>query len=267
MKKMIAALVVVTAMLLNVPAFAGEAEAKTDVGLNVELQYATAYVFRGLNLFDTSDQMAQNMLLAPAINWSIFDTGLVLGYWSAWQLNGDNKSYNVDAGVGHEQDLILSYNVGLGETMALGAGLVYYFYPFADKDTAGTSVPSYLEPYVDFKFSFILDLGAKVAYYYGVQDAIEMYRYLYLSPYIGKSFDLLDIVGLGFKVSYGYKLWNDSDMEDNTHDVTLTVDAPIKLGKMFYVIPHVDAAWTNLPLVDFKDEYVIFGGVTAGVNF
>ena len=62
---------------------AQEIEASTDtgggVGINFDVGFATAYVFRGLNIFMDDDQRDQNMLISPGITWSIFDTGLGVG--------------------------------------------------------------------------------------------------------------------------------------------------------------------------------------------
>jgi len=55
------------------------AEPEEDEGacVNIELLYATSYVFRGLNQFQYASQLDPNMLLAPGISWSIADAGHV----------------------------------------------------------------------------------------------------------------------------------------------------------------------------------------------
>ncbi|MBU1238084.1 hypothetical protein KJ865_00110, partial [Myxococcota bacterium] len=82
---------------------------ESSLGLNAELQVSSAYVFRGLNVFQKTSQMNQNMLLAPGVTWSVFETGITIGYWGAYQLTGDNRSLNTDVGLNLEQDLYVTY--------------------------------------------------------------------------------------------------------------------------------------------------------------
>ena len=88
--ELIRASALISALSLSLPAVATEAEelddgaateetARESIGLNLDLGFATAYVFRGANVFQEDGQMNQNMLIAPGITWSIFDTGLSIG--------------------------------------------------------------------------------------------------------------------------------------------------------------------------------------------
>ncbi|HVZ34176.1 MAG TPA: hypothetical protein VG963_17235, partial [Polyangiaceae bacterium] len=61
--------------------------------LNVDVEAASAYVWRGINMFGTK-QNTQDFSVFPSITASL--GGLSLGYWGAYQLSGDNKSDLVD---------------------------------------------------------------------------------------------------------------------------------------------------------------------------
>ncbi|HUT76835.1 MAG TPA: TorF family putative porin [Polyangia bacterium] len=269
------------------PDEATEEEIDSGRGLNFDLGFATAYVFRGVNVFSDGDQLDPHMLLAPGIRWSIFDTGLWLGYWGAFQLNGDNLSDNIDAGVGIEQDLLLGWDRDLGEAATVSLFLYWYFYPAADKATAGAKVPSYMDPGMALTVRPGVDLAVGISYFAAVQDALSDYRYLYLNPSIGKDFELNERVGLEAKLGYGVKLYHrDSALRDNRHDVQLTVAVPIDIGSGWYLTPGLGAAWTDLagepPVVPqqqvvpdpatvrgrpgSRNGYVVWGGLNVGVE-
>ncbi len=67
-------------------------------GINLDFGFASAYLFRGINMFQNNGQMNQHTLLAPSITWQVFDTGLSIGYIGVYQLNGGNTSKLIDAG-------------------------------------------------------------------------------------------------------------------------------------------------------------------------
>ena len=279
--ELIGASAVASALLFSLPGAAQEAAdessdstaseeaGRESIGLNLDLGYATAYVFRGANVFQEDGQMNQNMLLAPGITWSIFDTGLSIGYWGAFQISGDNIGANIDGALGVEQDLFLAYELSLPHDLGLSFGLVYYFYPAADENVAGASVPSYLEPGVGFGYFGVLDVGINIAYFLGLQDepGIRGISYLYINPYVGKSFDLDEHVGLVLGLGYGFKLFKEgNDGAANVHDVTLTIGVPIRPTEIFYITPGVNLAWTNIPSEDFGGELVFWGGLNVGVD-
>jgi hypothetical protein len=264
----------------------GEDEA-SGIGLNLDLGFATAYVFRGLNVFADGDQLDPHLLLAPGITWSVFDTGLWLGYWGAFQLNGGNLSDNIDAGVGVEQDLLLGWDRDLGEAATVSLFLYWYFYPAAEEEAAGAAVPSYLDPGAMLTVHPGVDISLSVSYFAAVQDALSDYRYLYLNPALGKDLELHERVGFEARLSYGVKLYHrDSALHDNRHDVQLTLGLPIDLGAGWYVTPGFGVAWTDLagepPVIPQqqlvpdattarqrpgnRSGWVVWGGLNLGVD-
>jgi hypothetical protein len=247
-----------------------EAETEKSVAFDVGVGISSAYVWRGYNLFQDTKQMDQNAMVSPALTLSLPATGLSFGYWGAYQLNGENKSVLVDAGVGAEQDLILGYERALSEQLTLSLGLTYYFYPMADEEIAGTSMPSYIEPAAGITYATFADLGLNLAYFHGLQEEIKGTRHLYISPSLSKSFEIGASAAVEPSLSFGYKIFNDSEIKDNVYDVLLSVGVPIEAGS-FSVTPSVNAAWTNLSDVPvgngteekrgFGDEYVVWGGL------
>lgn len=247
-----------------------ETEPEKSVALDTGVGISSAYVWRGYNLFQDTKAMDQNAMVSPALTLSFPATGLSLGYWGAYQLNGENKSALVDAGVGAEQDLILGYERALNQ-LTLSLRLTYYFYPMADEEIAGTRLPSYLEPSAGFSYSLFADLGFNLAYFHGLQEEIKSTRHLYISPSLSKSFEIGATVAVEPALSFGYKIFNDSEIKDNVYDVLLGVGVPIQATGSFLLTPSVNAAWTNLsdvPLGNgteekrgFGDEYVVWGGL------
>lgn len=245
-------------------------EEPEPLGLTLDLGFASAYNFRGLNMFQSSSQWNQNAFLAPSVTWAVGDSGLSLGYWGAFQVVGPNIGSVVDAGIGAEQDLIISYSRPLSEGLSAGAGFTAYLYPFADAAVAGTRLPTYLEPALFATLTSKVDLGMRVAYYHGVQSAVSAYRYVYLNPTAGKTFALAERVSLAVSGSLGYKLFTDRSTEvsqANRVDLLFSVGAPIDVVGGFYLKPSVSWAWTDLPDRSARNEMLVYGGVNAGVGF
>lgn len=239
--------------------------------LNVDVALSSVYVFRGLNMFQKSSQWDQNAFVAPSLTWNVPGTGgLTLNYWGAYQIVGSNIKDKLDAGTGAENDLTASWGHKLSDKLTAGPGLTAYVYPAASKDVAGTSVPLYLEPFVFASFATAADLGLKVTYMHGVQEAVSAYRYVYFNPTVGKTVQLSKRLSLNPTASFGYKLFTDRSTvvsEANTIDVLLGVALPVALTDAVYVKPNAGWAWTNLPGVSTGKEMVAFGGVSFGANY
>jgi hypothetical protein len=250
------------------PAAEAPEEEEAGGGVNLDLGFATHYVFRGLNLFMEDEQLDPHMLLAPGATWSVGDTGLSLGWWAAFQLNGNVRD-NIDAGAGLEQDAFAAYEFGLTDAVSLGIQLYAYMYPFADEAAAGTDgAPVWLEPGAWVTWSGAVDLGLTVTYMAGVQETLADYRYLYLSPSIGRSLELADALSLELAGSFGSKLWSGagSKLQDNTFDVTVKAALPWYATDAFYVAPGVGVAWTNLAGLGCGGEIVVWGALNVGVD-
>jgi hypothetical protein len=240
---------------------AGEpAGEETEIGLNVEVEVASAYVFRGFNVFGDA-QLAQRASVFPSVTVS---AGPISGgFWGAHQLSGDNALQKVYEGFGAENDLWLSYEGSRGE-LGYSALLLYYVFPFADEATAGAAVPMYLEPGVGVSYSTAVDVGLDVSYFRGLQDATVSLSYLYIHPSVSKEISLPGDRTLSLGGAFGYKLWtNDPEAKDNTYDVQLDVKMTIPFGNA-YVAPAAHVAWTNLAALGLGDEIIVWAGVHLG---
>ena len=245
-------------------------EEKKPVGVNVDVGLASIYNFRGYNVFqDEGGQMEQNALFAPSVTWSIFDTGLYIGYWGAFQLSGDNKTEMVDVGLGHEQDLYIGYDLGLADDLVtLSFALTYFFYPFADEDAAGAANPSIIEPLVGISIATVIDIGLNISYFHAIQDGIAGLRHAYFNFSLGKSFSFNKYVGMDLGMGLGIKAWaNDDSPEDNIFDLHFDWGVPIQITDQLYVSPALSLAWTDLDDVGAGDEYMIYGSMNIGADF
>jgi hypothetical protein len=237
------------------------------VGVNIDLGLAGIYSFRGLNVFQSSSPMDQNALFAPSVTWSIFDTGLSLGYWGGYQATGDNIPQLIDAGLGAEQDFAVGYSADLPDDLSLSGSVVLYLYPFADAAAAGATAPAYLEPGVCLSWSDVVTLSLGLSYMAGLQDALAGSRYLYVNPSVSYSLPFGSAFSFDFSAGFGYKLFNHPDeTTNNVFDVLLGIAAPIALPSGFYLAPSLNLAWTNLDGRSVGDEFSFWGGVNVGVD-
>ncbi len=241
------------------------AQEEPSLGLSADVGLSTAYLFRGLNVFQKDGQMDQHMLLAPSLTYSVAGTAFQVGYWGAFQLNGDNASVNVDAGLGAEQDIFLAYSHAIAENLTLAETLTFYYYPLAKEDIAGTDHALFVEPMLSLTWASVVDVSMRIAYMHGVQDALKMGRYTYLSPTVSKTIEVssgIGIVGTGFA---GYKLFNEDGVESNVWDAGATIAVAVDLPAGLYVKPSVSLVWTNLESKDVGEELGFCGAVNVGM--
>jgi hypothetical protein len=234
--------------------------------LNVDIEAASAYVWRGLNLFGEK-QTTQTMALFPSVT-AVFGP-VSVGYWGAYQLTGDNKTFVVDNGVGAESDFIVAYNGTMAEAFAYSARLTAYVYPFADEAVAGVAAPVYLEPGVALTYASAADLGLYVCYYRGLQDATKDYSFVYFNPTIGKTLPISGSSTLAMSLSAGYKIhtgdYLGSSEENDQFDVAANLGATIPLADA-YITPQVHAAYLTKKDTDFGDEFIAWAGTHLGYN-
>jgi hypothetical protein len=236
--------------------------------LNVDVEAASAYVWRGINMFGV-DQNSQVFSVFPSITATL--GAVSLGYWGAFQLSGDNKSALVDSGVGGQNNLILKYSGWIDEDLAYSASLTYWLYPFADEEVAGTSTPMYLEPGAGISYLAGADLGLYVGYYRGLQSVTEPASFLYINPSIGKTFPVSADLGVAVGLSAGYKVFtNDPPAEDRVLDLALNLSMAIPVSDM-YITPQLHAAYATrdedvVPDPEFSDSFIAWFGVHVGYN-
>lgn len=220
-----------------------------DSGVNVEVFLASAYVFRGYNVFQDLSQHDRHGVFSPTLVWKIFNTGLWLGYTGYYQTNGDNLGYNIDAGLGHEQDLFLGWTYSLTQTFTLEAYFAYYFYPFTFEELTGVKNPSYLEPAlgISWERSNGPRLSLNLAYYLAVQERLEDQRYFFICPSIGKVFESDRAITLSLGAEFGYKMFRDPGVvRDNMFHAQIDTGFPIEVGKWIVITPAAHLTWTFL---------------------
>jgi hypothetical protein len=251
------------------------------IGLITGLGIYTIFNFRGMNLFKEDSQQDHNAIVAPSIVWLIFNSGLYLGYWGGYQLTGDNKADLVRFGVGNAQLVFLGYNLGLLDRLiALNFQFNCYFWPFADEEAAGTSVPTSIEPVAGITLSTVLDVGFNITYFHGIQSEpmIEGLRHVYFQLFAEKKTAFNERFGMDFKFSFGAKAWIDHP-DANRFDLLFSWSLPINLTERLYIKPGVNLAWTDLDeVVDPNDptmtreatggdEYMVYGTIDIGAMF
>ncbi len=237
------------------------------VGVVLDLGVASLYAFRGLNLFKHAGQNEANALFAPAITWAIGETGMSLGYVGAYQWTGSNRSALVEAGIGHEQDLIVGYTRALSARVSGNASLTYYAYPFAKKSVAGTALPSYLEPGVSASYAGDVDVGLALSFFAGVQEALAASRYAYVRPSVGKTISVTSAVDVALLGGLGVKLYPAArPTNDNMVDLALDLQVRFKAGDRAYVAPAVHYGWTNLAGLGVADEQMVWGSLNTGLS-
>jgi hypothetical protein len=245
--------------------------------INLDVEAASAYVWRGINLYGES-QNTQNFAVFPSLTVAL--GGFRIGYFGGFQLTGDNKSQVVDQGTGAEQDLILKYSGSISDSLTYSAGLVYWLYPFADKDVANTDLPMFIEPGVGATYATApVDLGLYVGYYRALQDVNEAGSFVYISPSLSKSLPLTGDISLALGLSAGFKGYTNllsGQDGDRIFDLTLNVGATLPFSDM-YVTPQLHAAFaTRVADLDpvapgdqgpeFSDQFVAWAGVHVGYD-
>jgi hypothetical protein len=242
--------------------------ATPDKLLNIDVEGASAYVWRGINKFG-ENQNTQAFSVFPSVTATL--GAVSLGYWGAFQLSGDNKSALVDSGIGGENDFVLKYSRSLDDDLAVSAMLTYWLYPFADEDVAGTATPMYLEPGAGISYLAGADLGLYVGYYRGLQSVTEPASFLYINPSIGKTFPVGGDIRLALGASAGYKVFtNDPPAKDRAFDLALNVSAAIPFSDM-YITPQLHAAYVTrddavVPDATFSDSFIAWVGVHVGYD-
>jgi hypothetical protein len=236
--------------------------------LNIDVEGASAYVWRGINMFGVN-QNTQALSVFPSL--TLTSGALSLGYWGAFQLSGDNKSALVDSGVGGQNNFSLKYS-GWGEDgLAYSAMVTYWVYPFADEEVAGTATPMYIEPGAGISYLVGADLGLYVGYYRGLQAVTEGASFLYINPSIGKTFPLSDDLGIALSLSGGYKIFtNDPQTEDRALDLALNASVAIPFDDT-YITPQLHAAYATrddaaVPDAEFSDSFIAWAGVHVGFD-
>lgn len=245
---------------------------KPSAELDVSVEYASSYVFRGLNLFRNEDQGEHKGVLIPRVSWTAEGGSLSLGYLSAYQLNGDNIQENVRAGVGRAQILYADYGIRVSPHWLVTPEVSVIAYPWAKP------AEWFSEASTEARTHFVFDVAMNVGYLFAVQRHPSPSNQLYLSLRASKSVPLLKDLSFDFGLGAGVKFLRPEDAsKDNQVDVLLSEGFSYSLGDAAYIGIHFAFAWTNLgPRQDpetlsiirpgFIDELVPFWSLVIGAE-
>jgi hypothetical protein len=257
---------------------ADESEPPGQPELEFSMEYASAYVFRGYNVFQVEHQNEQRWVQRPRFIWAPPGTNLSIGYAAANQLTGDNLVDNVAAGVGAEQALFAEYDFTPKARLGLSTELAVIAFPWANPNVAETTVPLFVSISTELRYLHSLYLYA--GYLRGVRQGPFGEDHLYLNPSVEKRFDLGPRFELELQVGAGIKVFQlDVGMiRDNMFDVLANATLYYALSDILYVAAKLGWAWTNLTpggnleanqrmRHGFSDEYVPFWAVIVGAEF
>jgi hypothetical protein len=237
------------------------------LGVEIDLGVASIYAYRGINVYKAQDQSEANALFSPSITWTIGETGVSLGYVGVYQMTGANRSALVDSGVGHEQNLALSYARSFSDRITGAASLTYTAFPFAKASVAGTTLPSYLEVGVGASYAGPVDVALSLSYLAGVQEVLAESRHAYARPSVAKTIEIASGVELSLAGGAGFKLYTtERDTTDNVVDISLDAKVRLRVGDRAYVSPAVHYGWTNLDDLAFADEQMVWGSLNTGLS-
>ncbi len=230
-------------------------EEESSVAINIDVEASSAYVWRGASVWGPA-QGDQAFTVFPGLSATFAD--VTLGYWSAYQLSGDNAGDNVDNALGAEQDLYAGYDGAIGDDMSYSIYATYYFYPMA------TDYAHFIEPALGFGYSTAVDLGLGLSYFKGIDDAADGLSHIYINPSVGKDIPLTDELALSLGASFGYKILTHelAEQGNNDIDVGLNASMAIPLGDM-YIAPGLHGAWSNW---ETGTQVNVWGGVNVGYD-
>jgi hypothetical protein len=245
-----------------------------DREFEVGLEYASAYVFRGENVFKEQAQSEQKMVALPRFVWTPPDAGLSLGYSSAWQISGDNIGRNIDDGTGAEQDLFIDYDIKVVRHFTISTELTMWAYP------AARSFPLFFEGSAEANYTGPIEVGFYVGYLFSARPGPLSEDHLYLSPHVEKTFALTDGLDLTTRVSAGWKLFKlkPFPLQSYSFDVLATETLSYSVNDTLTLGAKVGLAWANLEPqadpdtgeiehFDFGDGLVAFVGLSVDLEF
>jgi hypothetical protein len=250
----------------------GERRESCPSTLESSLTFASAYVYRGYNVFQAQRQDEQNWVARPRIIWTDSGERLSIGYTAVYQLNGDNLWENVAAGVGSDQIVFADYDFTPLPRIVVSPELGIYLYPQA------RDMPLLVEASAEGWYLGPVEVGLFAGYLAAIRPGPLSENYFYLSPRISKSLRLTRRMEFELGLTAGVKLFRQStDSNANTFDVLVTEILRYDLSDVLYVSAKMAMAWTNLePREDpstgrtfepgFIDELAPFWGFTFGVE-
>jgi hypothetical protein len=231
-------------------------------GLTAELEWESAYNWRGVNSFQEDSQRDSNGLVGGTLLWQVPGTGLWAYGWTAWQVNGSNRRALIDEGTGAELAAYAGYDFDLGADWGLTPSAGVYAFPWAEARTW-----TYLDAGIEATGSAFLDVSLYAGLFRGLQEELAEDRYGYFRLQAGKETEAAPGFTLKGEAALGVKWFEKARVRtENVFDVLVNVEARLQLGGGFYASPGVRFAWTNLRGVRFRDERFVWAGLIVGLK-
>ena len=249
------------------PAEAEEEDEEPEREFQFGLDYASAYVFRGDNVFKEHDQSEQNMVAQPRFLWMPPGTHFSAGYAGAYQLSGGNLRSNLDDGVGAEQDLFVDYDIKPARQWTIATEIAMVAYP------AASSFPLFFEGSAETRWVGPVEVGLYTGYLFAARPGPLLQDHFYLSPHVERSFELHEKLDLTTRFSVGWKFFKMKPLpiRTNSFDLLLTETLSYDVSDAVTIAAKVGLAWTNLEPQEDPDtgeiEHFSFGdGLVAFVG-
>lgn len=232
---------------------AGEKDEPEAWETSLEMNFATAYVWRGLNLLGQGNQRYSPGVFLPGVSttkgiWTI-------GYSGLYQLGGKNLASNMDAAAGAETDLYVEVEKTLKGDLAWTASFTTYFFPASKTAESGADRSLYAEPSLGITWDRYFSPFFKVHWFHGVQSALADYDYVYFNVGGSRDVKLAQKLTLKLAGEGGWKWFvGDDTVEDNAWDVQLGVSVEFAFSDELTLTAGAGAAWSNFAGQSFADE-------------
>lgn len=220
---------------------------------SLEFNFATAYVWRGLNLLGQGNQRYSPGVFLPGLSTT---KGIwTLGYSGAFQLGGKNLVSNLDAAAGAESDLYVEVEKTLTGDFSWTASLTTYFFPASKKAESGADRSLYAEPSLGLTWGKYFSPFFKVHWFHGVQSALADYDYVYFNVGGSREVKLVKKLTLKLAGEGGWKWFiGDDTVTDNAWDVQATATLEWSAADELTLQLQAGTAWSNFADKSLADE-------------
>ena len=242
-------------------AFSAAAQAQDEKAwsLDVGVDYADHYLFRGVSILGDNEVLVPNATFSVG-NFSVYYYGYRGDIPADFTFSGNEVSYN-------EDDFGAEYTFGLSESFGLTIGAVSYMY--SDRTTEEYGFEDSYELYAIASWDVLL--APTISYYqdmdaveggfatFGISHSYPMGEKASLDFSAAVSFDFGYNLGEGVAADYGI-----DESNGDLNDVLIGLDVPVQITDWFgfHVMAQQSIALDVLDDLGIDDETIFTGGVT-----